>query len=74
MLHKPRIVDLALSLALMQAEVLDSQSKTYNQRHHQDFNKYNAKPTIVTQPGILGNPPPEEAKPKWEVKLANLRA
>jgi hypothetical protein len=47
-LHKPRTVDLALSLALMQAEVLDSQSKTYNQCQHKDFTKYNAKPTIVS--------------------------
>jgi len=66
-LHKPRTVDLALSLALMQAAVLDSQDKSYMQRPHKDYNKFN-KQAIISQPSILGNQTAEEAKPKWEDK------
>lgn len=54
--------------------MLDSQSRSYNRRHNRDFHKYNAKPAIVPQPGILGNPPADDVKPKWEDKLATLRA
>jgi len=49
MFHKPRTVDLALSLALMQSNILDSQNKSYNKRPHRDFNKYNNQ-AIQTQP------------------------
>lgn len=31
-LHKPRTVDVALSLALLQADVLEAQHKTFNRR------------------------------------------
>ena len=43
-LHKPRTVDVALSLALMQAEVLESQPKYFGKRHYREYNKYPAKP------------------------------
>jgi hypothetical protein len=38
-LHKPRTVDVALSLALMQALVLEAQPKPYFTKHVHDFNR-----------------------------------
>ena len=73
-LHKPRTVDVALSLALMQAEVLESQPKYFGKHHYREYNKYPAKPPQVAAPGILGAPPAEEVKPKWEDKWTTLRA
>jgi len=35
-LHKPRILDVALSLALMQGDVLESQPKHFGKRHYRD--------------------------------------
>jgi hypothetical protein len=71
-LHKPRTVDAALSLALMQASVLESQPKPFFKKSGQDFNRSQSKQPANTQPGILGNPPNEDAKPKWDDKLATL--
>lgn len=72
-LHKPRTVDVTLSLAPMQAEVLESQSKPYGRRQGRDFNKFQGKAPQHTPPGLLGAPLVDEAKPKWEDKIATLR-
>ena len=73
-LHKPRTVDAALSLALMQASVLESQPKSLFKKTGRDFNRHQGKKLVNTQPGILGNPQTEDTKPKWDDKLATLRA
>lgn len=73
-LHKPRTVDVAFSLALMQAEVLESQPKPYGKRPYREFNKHLGKSPQTTPPSVLGAPPTEDNKPKWEDKLATLRA
>ena len=72
-LHKPRTVDVALSLALLQDNVLEAQSKSLNRRPHKDFNKYQGKHAPNPQPGVL-DAPPEEAKTKFKDKLQTLRA
>jgi hypothetical protein len=38
-LHKPRTVDAALSLALMQEELLETSFKRYHSRHGRDFTR-----------------------------------
>jgi len=58
----------------MQADVLASQPKHFGKRHYRDYNKYQGKPPQAAPPGILGAPPAEEAKPKWEDKWTTLRA
>lgn len=73
-LHKPRTVDVALSLALMQVLVLEAQPKPFFRKSARDFNRAQGKMTIQHQPGILGNPNNEDAKPKWDDKLADLRS
>lgn len=73
-LHKPRTVDVALSLALLQAYVLEAQQKTFSRRSHKDFSKYSGKYTPNPQPGVLGATPPDTTKPKWEDKMATMRA
>jgi hypothetical protein len=73
-LHKPRIVDAVLSLALMQVIVLESQPKQFYMKPGQDFNRNQGRPNVLQQPGILGNPLTKDTKPKWDDKLATLRA
>jgi len=73
-LHKPRTVDAALSLALMQAEVIDAQQKPYTRRPNREFIKHPGKFPLTAEPGVLGAIPPEATKPKWETQMANLRA
>ena len=65
---------MALLLALMQADVLESQPKYFVKRNYRDYNKYPGKPPPAATPGVLGAPPTAETKPKWEDKLATLRA
>jgi len=72
-LHKPRTVDAALSLALMQANILDTQSKPFFHKGSRNYNKYQGKPPVNAQPGILGPHSTEDAKPKGDDKLAALR-
>jgi len=73
-LHTSRTVDVALSPALMSADMLESQPKHFGKRHYRDYNKYQGKPPQAVPPGVLGAPPAEDTKPKWEDKLATLRA
>lgn len=73
-LHKPRTIDVEPSLALLQADVLEAQQKTFSRRSHKDFSKYSGKYTPNPQPGVLGAIPPEATKPKWEDEMATLRA
>jgi hypothetical protein len=73
-LHKPRTVDVALSLALLQASILEEQPKSYFKKPQRDFNRTHLKGNTTPQLGILGNPMHEDAKPKWDDKMATLRA
>lgn len=74
MLHKPRTVDAAPSLALMQAHILEGQSKPQFNRLSKPFNKFQGKSGGNNQPGVLGNPRAEDSKPKWDDKLQTLRS
>ena len=58
----------------MQADVLESQPKYFGKRQYRNYNKYQGKPPQAAALGILGAPPAEEAKPKWEDKWTTLRA
>ena len=73
-LHKSRTVDVALSMALMQADVLESQPKYFGKRNYRDYNKYHGKTPQAAPPGVLGAPLAEDTKPKWEDKWTTLRA
>jgi predicted amidophosphoribosyltransferase len=53
----------------MQVTVLDSQPKPFYKKPGREFNRNQGR-----QPGILGNPTTDEAKPKWDDKLAALRS
>jgi hypothetical protein len=53
-LHKPRTEDVALSLALMQASVLEIQPKPYFKKHTCNFNRAAGKPYPKPQPSIMG--------------------
>ncbi|CAN6241659.1 unnamed protein product [Urochloa humidicola] len=76
-LHKPRTVDAALSLALMQEEVLEASSKRYQPRSTREFSKYSKH-----QPSSAGTSTTTAAedksgndnRPKWESKFSALRA
>ena len=54
--------------------MLESQPKYFGKHHYREYNKYLGKPPQAAAPGILGAPPVEEAKPKWEDKWTTLRA
>ena len=72
-LHKPRTVDVALSLALMQASVLESPAKPFFKRQNRDFNRAQGRQVSNPRPGIMGpipNHAGDEAKTKWDDKLA----
>lgn len=89
-LHKPRTVDAALSLALMQEELLEASTRRYHSRAPRDFTKTAVKSIQGSTGSILGNPPPSgnhgssneenpakftmETKPKWDTKLSALQA
>ncbi|WVZ71633.1 hypothetical protein U9M48_020200 [Paspalum notatum var. saurae] len=83
LLHKPRTVDAALSLALMQVELLEAQSRRLSNKMARDFSKPGGRPMFMAPPtnGILG-PSPEagkttllpEPKLKGDDKLAMLRS
>ncbi|RLN34410.1 uncharacterized protein C2845_PM03G18270 [Panicum miliaceum] len=82
-LHKPRTVDAALSLALMQEDLLEASSKRYHTKHSRDIIKFSPRPSTAGSAGVLGATPQETVtiatprsvtKPKWDDKLATLRA
>lgn len=84
-LHKPRTVDAALSLALMQEQLLEASAKRYHQRTAREVMKPNSRsyaPVEASAPGILGATPASakppgsttEPKSKWEQKVDALRA
>ncbi|CAN6292538.1 unnamed protein product [Urochloa humidicola] len=83
-LHKLRTVDSALSLALMQEQVLDSSQRRYSGRSR-DYSRNAAKLTHTEAPansGILGATPATTGvsqdkslqKPKWNDRVSNLRS
>jgi len=68
-LHKSRTVDVALSLALMQADVLESQPKYFGKRNYRNYNKYPGKPPQAAIPGVLGPPPAANTSPSGKTSL-----
>jgi len=80
MLHKPRTVDAALSLALMQEEMLEHNQKRYsvrNARHYTGGGVNPERPSSSADKGVLGAAPTEEkssAKPQGASKFDSLRA
>jgi hypothetical protein len=71
-LHKPRTVDAALSLALLQASILEDQAKPFFKKQNRDLNRNSGRGNPLQQLGILGHPPNEDSKPKWDEKMATL--
>lgn len=82
-LHKPRTVDAALSLALMQEEMLEASNKRLSSRPR-EFNRPSSRPNSLytEKSGILGPAPANEklatdkaqSRPKWSNKYEELRA
>jgi hypothetical protein len=79
-LHKPRTVDAALSLALMQEELLETSFKRYHSRPGRDFTRSSHKHDQM-QPSLGVHESQQEVKstakndpkPKWDDKLSLLR-
>jgi len=55
-LHKPRTIDAAMSLALLQAKVLESSTRKIYNKPVKEFNKYPSKGQ-TNNSGILGSSP-----------------
>jgi hypothetical protein len=82
-LHRLRTVDAALSLALMQEELLEAASRRFSPRPR-EAGRYNAKVAAAAPPqapGVWGSTPTSpnatdksEVRPKWDNKVAALRA
>jgi hypothetical protein len=62
-LHKPRTVDAAMSLAVMQEEVLEASSKKYTPRSSRDYHRYHSKSGWSNDKGLLGNTPVLDNQP-----------
>jgi hypothetical protein len=80
-LHKPRTVDAALSLALMQEEIVEASSRRFTPRARDSRLNFKSAytPSEATTPvSGAGNTPAtvvkSNSKPKWDEKLAALRA
>jgi hypothetical protein len=79
-LHKPRIVDVALSLALMQEEIVEASSQKFTPRARDSRPnlKSTYTPSEATTPvsgagTISATVDKANSKPKWDDKLAALR-
>jgi hypothetical protein len=80
-LHKPRTVDAALSLALMQEEIVEASSRRFTPRARDSRLNFKSAytPSEATTPvSGAGNTPATadkpNSKPRWDEKLAALRA
>ena len=78
-LHKPRTVDAAMTLALLQVDVLESANRRYYSKLSKDFTKYSSKQQ--SNSGILGTapsdsktPPTSDTQQKGDDKLAAMHA
>jgi hypothetical protein len=71
-LHKPRTVDAALSMALMQTDILANQATPFFNKSSRNFQKQTSKTNGFGQPGILGTS--ADTKPKWDEKLSSLHS
>jgi hypothetical protein len=78
-LHKPRTVDAALSLALMQEELLETSSRRYQPRSDREFNRFSPR-SGSTKSADTATPTPDTKqlpkftwKDKGEDKIASLR-
>jgi hypothetical protein len=82
MLHKPRTIDVAMSLAILQEEVLEASNKRYHPRHHKEFSRFSASPVSSGEKGILSTSPVSAPKVTTRVDtsekvkegLSNLKA
>jgi hypothetical protein len=82
MFHKPRTVDAAMSLAIMQEEVLEASVRRYSPKHSRYYTKFQAKQLVREEKGILHSPLVTEAKvedkaqsrEKFKDRLSNLKA
>jgi hypothetical protein len=84
-LHKPRTVDAALSLALMQEDIIEASSKRFSPRVR-DYSRSAVKTSALlnqgssVNPSVLGAPPDnhktkdDKQQPKWDTKYESLRA
>jgi len=78
-LHKPRTVDAAMTLALLQVDVLESANRRYYSKLSKDFTKYSSKQQsnsgiLDTAPSDSKTPPTSYTQQKGDDKLAALRA
>lgn len=82
-LHRPRTVDAALSLALMQEEMLEASTKRFSARqrnsNRSSFSSAGSQQhtNVVPTAGLLGSPPISDKslhKHKYDDKLSALRA
>jgi hypothetical protein len=82
MLHKPRTFDAAMSLAIMQEEVLDTSAKRFSARASKEYNRFHHKSGLSHDKGILVTPGHTDAKSevkpdqsdKLKEKFLNLKA
>jgi hypothetical protein len=85
LLHKPRIVDAAMSLAILQEEVLEASSMRYLSKPNKEYYKYQTRSNnrnSTTDKSVLGSTPAAEAKKdskadqshKFRDRLSNLKA
>jgi len=81
-LHKPRTVDGALSLALMQEDLLEASTKRYHSKQAREVVKFSPRPSTAGSAGVLGSKPQDSPtvsspdltiKPRWDDKLVALR-
>jgi predicted aspartyl protease len=78
-LHKPRTVDAALSLALMQEELLETSSRRYQPRSGREFNRFPPRSGSTNSADAAAPPPDTKQLPKFtgkdkgEDKIASLR-
>lgn len=72
MLHEPRTVDVALSLALMQEEMLEFNGKRHLSRNGRD-DKPSFKSSFTSTKGILGNPLASTEDKKDDKKEVNTK-
>jgi hypothetical protein len=78
-LHQPRTVDAALSLAIMQEQLLEAATKRYSGRSRDtrpSSRVYTSPDKQAPVAGVLGSAPPDtqNTKPRWDEKVAALRA
>jgi hypothetical protein len=78
-LHKPRTVDAALSLALMQEELLETSLKRYQPKFGREFTRFSPRSSSPVTSTSTPHSPDAKAQPKtdtrqkWDGRLSSLR-